>query len=143
MDALLLGTDNGEDQRSDSGEGRRRTRTSFAPFKSMLSHRRRLTGSPPWWWLRREHRTAHALYCSSPTRRCRVIAAALPDYLGVRGAAGVCGVGAASRQRAMKSATDNADDLIRLPRERQAQITQEISECRWRKCARRSPLGLL
>jgi len=39
----------------------------------------------------------------------------------------------ASRQRAMKSATDNADDLIlRLTRElnqaRQAQITQEISE---------------
>ena len=39
----------------------------------------------------------------------------------------------ASRQRAMKSATDNADDLIRdltlqANRERQAQITQEISE---------------
>jgi F-type H+-transporting ATPase subunit gamma len=39
----------------------------------------------------------------------------------------------ASRQRAMKSATDNAQDLIeRLTREanqaRQAQITQEISE---------------
>ncbi|HEY1439839.1 MAG TPA: F0F1 ATP synthase subunit gamma [Mycobacterium sp.] len=39
----------------------------------------------------------------------------------------------ASRQRAMKSATDNADELIRdltllANRERQAQITQEISE---------------
>jgi F-type H+-transporting ATPase subunit gamma len=39
----------------------------------------------------------------------------------------------ASRQRAMKSATDNADELIRtLTRERnsarQAEITQEISE---------------
>ena len=39
----------------------------------------------------------------------------------------------ASRQRAMKSATDNADDLIKAltlmaNRERQAQITQEISE---------------
>jgi F-type H+-transporting ATPase subunit gamma len=39
----------------------------------------------------------------------------------------------ASRQRAMKSASDNADDLIRdltlrANRERQAQITQEISE---------------
>ena len=39
----------------------------------------------------------------------------------------------ASRRRAMKSATDNADDLIRdltlqANRERQAQITQEISE---------------
>jgi F-type H+-transporting ATPase subunit gamma len=39
----------------------------------------------------------------------------------------------ASRRRAMKSASDNADDLIRdltlqANRERQAQITQEISE---------------
>jgi F-type H+-transporting ATPase subunit gamma len=39
----------------------------------------------------------------------------------------------ASRQRAMKSASDNADDLIKsltleANRERQAQITQEISE---------------
>jgi len=39
----------------------------------------------------------------------------------------------ASRQRAMKSASDNADDLIKVltleaNRERQAQITQEISE---------------
>ncbi|MGH3598421.1 MAG: F0F1 ATP synthase subunit gamma, partial [Mycobacterium sp.] len=39
----------------------------------------------------------------------------------------------ASRQRAMKSATDNADDLIKeltlaANRERQGQITQEISE---------------
>ena len=39
----------------------------------------------------------------------------------------------ASRRRAMKSATDNADDLIKdltlqANRERQAQITQEISE---------------
>jgi F-type H+-transporting ATPase subunit gamma len=39
----------------------------------------------------------------------------------------------ASRQRAMKSASDNADDLIKTltleaNRERQAQITQEISE---------------
>jgi F-type H+-transporting ATPase subunit gamma len=39
----------------------------------------------------------------------------------------------ASRQRAMKSASDNADDLVKdltlqANRERQAQITQEISE---------------
>ena len=39
----------------------------------------------------------------------------------------------ASRRRAMKAATDNADDLIKVltlmaNRERQAQITQEISE---------------
>lgn len=39
----------------------------------------------------------------------------------------------ASRRRAMKAATDNADDLIKAltlmsNRERQAQITQEISE---------------
>jgi F-type H+-transporting ATPase subunit gamma len=60
----------------------------------------------------------------------------LPRYLTTRVYAALLESGAselASRQRAMKSASDNADDLIKAltleaNRERQAQITQEISE---------------
>ena len=62
--------------------------------------------------------------------------ALLPRYLATRVYAALLESAAselASRQRAMKSATDNADDLIKAltleaNRERQAQITQEISE---------------
>jgi F-type H+-transporting ATPase subunit gamma len=62
--------------------------------------------------------------------------ALLPRYLTTRVYAALLESAAselASRQRAMKSATDNADDLIKdltlqANRERQAQITQEISE---------------
>jgi len=62
--------------------------------------------------------------------------ALLPRYLTTRVYAALLEAAAselASRQRAMKSATDNADDLIKIltleaNRERQAQITQEISE---------------
>jgi F-type H+-transporting ATPase subunit gamma len=60
----------------------------------------------------------------------------LPRYISTRIYAALLESAAselASRQRAMKSATDNADDLIKAltleaNRERQAQITQEISE---------------
>jgi F-type H+-transporting ATPase subunit gamma len=60
----------------------------------------------------------------------------LPRYLTTRVYAALLESAAselASRQRAMKSASDNADDLIKAltleaNRERQAQITQEISE---------------
>jgi F-type H+-transporting ATPase subunit gamma len=62
--------------------------------------------------------------------------ALLPRYLATRVYAALLESAAselASRQRAMKSATDNADDLIKeltlmANRERQANITQEISE---------------
>jgi F-type H+-transporting ATPase subunit gamma len=62
--------------------------------------------------------------------------ALLPRYIATRIYAALLESAAselASRQRAMKSATDNADDLIKAltleaNRERQAQITQEISE---------------
>ena len=60
----------------------------------------------------------------------------LPRYIATRVYAALLEAAAsesASRRRAMKSATDNADDLIKAltlaaNRERQAQITQEISE---------------
>ena len=62
--------------------------------------------------------------------------ALLPRYVATRVYSALLEASAsesASRRRAMKSATDNADDLIKAltleaNRERQAQITQEISE---------------
>jgi F-type H+-transporting ATPase subunit gamma len=62
--------------------------------------------------------------------------ALLPRYIATRVYAALLEAAAsesASRRRAMKAATDNADDLIKAltleaNRERQAQITQEISE---------------
>lgn len=65
-----------------------------------------------------------------------LFAALLPKYIKTRLFAGLLDSAAsehAARRTAMKSATDNADELIRnLSREanqaRQAQITQEISE---------------
>ena len=62
--------------------------------------------------------------------------AILPRYIATRVYSALLEAAAsesASRRRAMKSATDNADDLIKAltleaNRERQAQITQEISE---------------
>jgi F-type H+-transporting ATPase subunit gamma len=62
--------------------------------------------------------------------------ALLPRYVATRVYSALLEAAAsesASRRRAMKSATDNADDLIKAltleaNRERQAQITQEISE---------------
>ena len=72
---------------------------------------------------------------SSPIpRRCST--RLLPRYVATRVYSALLEAAAsesASRRRAMKSATDNADDLIKAltleaNRERQAQITQEISE---------------
>jgi F-type H+-transporting ATPase subunit gamma len=77
----------------------------------------------------------HTLYSFEPDATT-LFDVLLPRYLATRIYAALLESAAselASRQRAMKSATDNADDLIKAltleaNRERQAQITQEISE---------------
>ena len=77
----------------------------------------------------------HTLYSFEPDATT-LFESLLPRYLTTRIYAALLEAAAselASRQRAMKSATDNADDLIKAltleaNRERQAQITQEISE---------------
>lgn len=77
----------------------------------------------------------HALYSFEPDATT-LFDALLPQYLTARVYAALLDAAAselASRQRAMKAASDNADDLIKdltlqANRERQAQITQEISE---------------
>jgi F-type H+-transporting ATPase subunit gamma len=82
-----------------------------------------------------EEQDLHTLYSFEPNAT-ELFDALLPRYLTTRVYAALLEAAAselASRQRAMKSATDNADDLIKeltlmANRERQAQITQEISE---------------
>ncbi len=82
-----------------------------------------------------EDREPHTLYSFEPDATT-LFASLLPRYLTTRVYAALLESAAselASRQRAMKSASDNADDLIKAltleaNRERQAQITQEISE---------------
>jgi F-type H+-transporting ATPase subunit gamma len=77
----------------------------------------------------------HTLYSFEPDATT-LFEALLPRYLTTRVYAALLESAAselASRQRAMKSASDNADDLIKAltleaNRERQSQITQEISE---------------
>jgi F-type H+-transporting ATPase subunit gamma len=77
----------------------------------------------------------HTLYSFEPDATT-LFESLLPRYLTTRVYAALLESAAselASRQRAMKSASDNADDLIKAltleaNRERQAQITQEISE---------------
>jgi F-type H+-transporting ATPase subunit gamma len=82
-----------------------------------------------------EDRGPQTLYSFEPDATT-LFDALLPRYLTTRVYAALLESAAselASRQRAMKSASDNADDLIKAltleaNRERQAQITQEISE---------------
>ena len=77
----------------------------------------------------------HTLYSFEPSAKT-LFDALLPRYIATRVYAALLEAAAsesASRRRAMKSATDNADELIKgltlaANRERQAQITQEISE---------------
>ena len=84
-----------------------------------------------------EKRTPVRTRCSRSSRTPKTCSnALLPRYVATRIFAALLEAAAsesASRRRAMKSATDNADDLIKVltlmaNRERQAQITQEISE---------------
>lgn len=77
----------------------------------------------------------HTLFSFEPNAE-ELFDSLLPRYVATRVYAALLEAAAsesASRRRAMKSATDNADDLIKAltlaaNRERQAQITQEISE---------------
>ncbi|WP_445166369.1 F0F1 ATP synthase subunit gamma [Mycolicibacterium sp. Dal123E01] len=77
----------------------------------------------------------HTLFSFEPNAE-ELFDSLLPRYIATRVYAALLEAAAsesASRRRAMKSATDNADDLIKAltlaaNRERQAQITQEISE---------------
>ena len=135
VDAFMLGAgDEGESQ-SDT-EGVDELHIIYTEFKTMLSqtavaHRI----APMVVEYVEEERELRTLYSFEPDATT-LFESLLPRYLTTRIYAALLESAAselASRQRAMKSATDNADDLIKAltleaNRERQAQITQEISE---------------
>lgn len=136
VDAFLLGTDNGEDQRSDSGEGVDELHIVYTEFKSMLSQSAEAHRIAPMVMEYVEEDIGPRTLYSFEPDATMLFESLLPRYLTTRVYAALLESAAselASRQRAMKSATDNADDLIKAltlmaNRERQAQITQEISE---------------
>ncbi|OBH24370.1 F0F1 ATP synthase subunit gamma [Mycobacterium sp. E342] len=132
VDAFMKGT--GDESQDDQGVDE--LHVVYSEFKSMMSqaavaHRIapmvvEYVEEPP------EVRTLYSFEPDATT----LFESLLPRYVTTRVYAALLESAAselASRQRAMKSATDNADDLIKeltlmANRERQAQITQEISE---------------
>jgi F-type H+-transporting ATPase subunit gamma len=136
VDAFMLGTPDGEDRQSDDDQGVDELHIVSTEFKSMMSQNavaHRI--APMVVEYVEEDRGLHTLYSFEPDATT-LFESLLPRYLTTRIYAAMLESAAselASRQRAMKSATDNADDLIKAltlmaNRERQAQITQEISE---------------
>jgi F-type H+-transporting ATPase subunit gamma len=136
VDAFMKGTGDDEDQQADEDQGVDELHIVYSDFKSMMSqaavaHRI----APLVVEYVKEDTGPYTLYSFEPDATT-LFDALLPRYLTTRVYAALLESAAselASRQRAMKSATDNADDLIKAltleaNRERQAQITQEISE---------------
>lgn len=133
VDAFMAGTG---DEENDEGQGVDELHIVFSEFKSMMSQAAVAHRIAPLVVEYVEEDTGpHTLYSFEPDATT-LFDALLPRYLTTRVYAALLESAAselASRQRAMKSATDNADDLIKdltlqANRERQAQITQEISE---------------
>jgi F-type H+-transporting ATPase subunit gamma len=137
VDTFMKGAgDDANDQQSEDDQGVDELHIIYSEFKSMMSqtavaHRI----APLVVEYVEEEQELHTLYSFEPDATT-LFDALLPRYLTTRVYAALLEGAAselASRQRAMKSATDNADDLIKeltlmANRERQAQITQEISE---------------
>jgi F-type H+-transporting ATPase subunit gamma len=136
VDTFMKGAGDDEDQQSEDDQGVDELHIVYSEFKSMMSqtavaHRI----APLVVEYVEEEPELHTLYSFEPDATT-LFEALLPRYLTTRVYAALLESAAselASRQRAMKSATDNADDLIKAltleaNRERQAQITQEISE---------------
>lgn len=109
----------------------------FTEFRSMLSQSAIARRIAPMVveYSEEDENTPHTLFSFEPSAET-LFDALLPRYVSTRIFAAMLEAAAsesASRRRAMKSASDNADDLIRdltlmANRERQSQITQEISE---------------
>jgi F-type H+-transporting ATPase subunit gamma len=137
VDAFLAGADDhGDDPGPDGVLGLDELHIVYTEFKSMMSQNavaHRI--APMVVEYVEEEPGPRTLYSFEPDATT-LFDALLPRYLATRVYAALLESAAselASRQRAMKSATDNADDLIKAltleaNRERQAQITQEISE---------------
>ena len=130
--------DEGDDAGADGILGVDELHIVFTEFKSMLSQTaeaRRIAPMVVEYVGEDESTGPHTLFSFEPDPET-LFGALLPRYVATRVYAAMLEAAAsesAARRRAMKSASDNADDLIKAltleaNRERQAQITQEISE---------------
>ena len=134
VSAFMAGAgDNGD---SEEGAGVDELHIVYTEFKSMMSQSAAAHRIAPMVVeYVEDDNEPHTLYSFEPDATT-LFDALLPRYLTTRVYTALLESAAselASRQRAMKSASDNADDLIKAltleaNRERQAQITQEISE---------------
>lgn len=137
VNAFMAGAvEDGEPQGQDSPEPVDELHIVYTEFKSMMSQSAEAHRIAPMVIEYVEEEAGlHTLYSFEPDATT-LFESLLPRYLTTRVYTAMLESAAselASRQRAMKSASDNADDLIRdltlqANRERQAQITQEISE---------------
>ncbi|MDX1892962.1 F0F1 ATP synthase subunit gamma [Mycolicibacterium sp. 050158] len=136
--AFMAGVDDeDEDAGSDGILGVDELHIVFTQFKSMLSQSAVALRIAPMVieYVGEQETGPHTLFSFEPNAE-ELFGALLPRYVATRVYSALLEAAAsesASRRRAMKSATDNADDLIKAltleaNRERQAQITQEISE---------------
>jgi F-type H+-transporting ATPase subunit gamma len=134
VDAFMAGAENNGEAQEQAGVDE--LHIVYTEFKSMMSQSAGAHRIAPMVVEYVEDYTGpHTLYSFEPDATT-LFEALLPRYLTTRVYAALLESAAselASRQRAMKSASDNADDLIKAltleaNRERQAQITQEISE---------------
>ncbi|CAM3157102.1 F0F1 ATP synthase subunit gamma [Mycobacterium intermedium] len=135
VETFMAGRDD-DDDNADGVEGVDELHIVYTEFKSMMSQQAVAHRIAPLVVEYVEEDTGpHTLYSFEPDATT-LFEALLPRYLTTRVYSALLESAAselASRQRAMKSATDNADELIKdltlqANRERQAQITQEISE---------------
>jgi F-type H+-transporting ATPase subunit gamma len=135
VDAFMRGAGE-EDDPQDGAPGVDELHIVYSEFKSMMSQTAVAHRMAPLVVEYVEDDTGPRTLYSFEPDATTLFEALLPRYLTTRVYASMLESAAselASRQRAMKSATDNADDLIKAltleaNRERQAQITQEISE---------------
>ncbi|WP_158169541.1 F0F1 ATP synthase subunit gamma [Mycolicibacterium smegmatis] len=138
VNAFMAGADDeGDDAGADGILGVDELHIVFTEFRSMLSQTAVARRAAPMEveYVGEVETGPHTLYSFEPDPET-LFDALLPRYIATRVYAALLEAAAsesASRRRAMKSATDNADDLIKAltlaaNRERQAQITQEISE---------------
>jgi F-type H+-transporting ATPase subunit gamma len=137
--AFMAGVDDDDENAGDDGIlGVDEIHIVFTQFKSMLSQSAVALRIAPMvieYVGEQENDGPQTLFSFEPNAE-NLFDALLPRYIATRVYSALLEAAAsesASRRRAMKSATDNADDLIKAltleaNRERQAQITQEISE---------------
>lgn len=138
VDAFMAGADDQDGHGGADGiVGLDELHIVFTEFRSMLSQSAVARRIAPMVveYSEDEPTGPHTLFSFEPDPET-LFDALLPRYISTRIFAALLEAAAsesASRRRAMKSASDNADDLIKdltlmANRERQAQITQEISE---------------